>query len=172
MPPGLPPGALVRTGHLRLPAGLPVGGLYLHDGEYQTPIGRAAEILGVSERHTRRLLSAYRGAGVAALAHGNRGRQPHNAVGSVDKNAGSGPDDGANQPPGNLIMGLLLSWGCCFGVDSEARPGNPVTALPDGTRPSNPLHPWTSESARTLEWQEPVRVRHAVLWCSCQEVML
>ena len=27
-------GALVRTGHLRLPAGLPVGGLYPHDGEY------------------------------------------------------------------------------------------------------------------------------------------
>ena len=28
------PGALVRTGHLRLPAGLPVGGLNPHDGEY------------------------------------------------------------------------------------------------------------------------------------------
>ena len=48
--------------------------------EYQIPIGQAAEILGVSERHTRRLLSAYRREGAAALAHGNRGRQPHNAV--------------------------------------------------------------------------------------------
>ena len=48
--------------------------------EYQTPIGQAAEILGVSERHTRRLLSSYGRDGAAVLAHGNRGRQPHNAV--------------------------------------------------------------------------------------------
>ena len=48
--------------------------------EYQIPIGQAAEILGVSERHARRLLNAYRRDGASALAHGNRGRQPHNAV--------------------------------------------------------------------------------------------
>ena len=30
-------GALVRTGHLRLPAGLPAGGLYPHDGECLPP---------------------------------------------------------------------------------------------------------------------------------------
>ena len=48
--------------------------------EYQIPIGQAAEVLGVSERHARRLLNAYRKEGAAALAHGNRGRQPHNAV--------------------------------------------------------------------------------------------
>ena len=48
--------------------------------EYQVPIPQAAEILGVSERHTRRLLNAYRRDGAAALAHGNRGRPPHNAV--------------------------------------------------------------------------------------------
>ena len=48
--------------------------------EYQVPIGQAAELLGVSERHTRRLLNAYRRKGAAALAHGNRGRRPHNAV--------------------------------------------------------------------------------------------
>ena len=48
--------------------------------EYQISIGQAAEILGVSERHARRLLSAYRRDGAAALAHGNRGRQPHNSV--------------------------------------------------------------------------------------------
>ena len=39
-----------------------------------------------------------------------------------------------------------------------------------GGRPS--LHPWTSDSAQTLGRKEPARVRHAVLWCSCQEVML
>ena len=48
--------------------------------EYQLPIAQAAEIMGVSERHTKRLLAAYRKVGPAALAHGNRGRRPHNAV--------------------------------------------------------------------------------------------
>ena len=48
--------------------------------EYQLPIAQAAEIMGVSERHTKRLLAAYRKHGAAALAHGNRGRRPHNAV--------------------------------------------------------------------------------------------
>ena len=36
--------------------------------EYQIPIGEAAEILGVSERHARGLLGAYRRYGAAALA--------------------------------------------------------------------------------------------------------
>ena len=48
--------------------------------EYQLPIAQAAEIMGVTERHTKRLLAAYRKDGAAALAHGNRGRRPHNAV--------------------------------------------------------------------------------------------
>ncbi len=48
--------------------------------EYHLPIAQAAEIMGVSERHAKRLLAAYRKEGVAALAHGNRGRRPHNAV--------------------------------------------------------------------------------------------
>ena len=48
--------------------------------EYQLPTAQAAEIMGVSERHTKRLLAAYRKHGAAALAHGNRGRRPHNAV--------------------------------------------------------------------------------------------
>ena len=48
--------------------------------EHQLPIAQAAEVMGVSERHTKRLLAAYRKQGAAALAHGNRGRRPHNAV--------------------------------------------------------------------------------------------
>ena len=48
--------------------------------EHHLSIGQAAEIMGVSERHAKRLLAAYRKDGPAALANGNRGRRPHNAV--------------------------------------------------------------------------------------------
>ena len=48
--------------------------------EYQLSVAQAAEIMGLSQRHTKRLLAAYRRDGPAALAHGNRGRRPHNAV--------------------------------------------------------------------------------------------
>lgn len=40
----------------------------------------AAEVLGLSLRHTRRILAAYRKGGVAALAHGNRGMRPQHAL--------------------------------------------------------------------------------------------
>ena len=40
----------------------------------------AAEVLGLSLRHVRRILAAYRKEGAAALAHGNRGKKPHNAL--------------------------------------------------------------------------------------------
>ena len=43
-------------------------------------IGQAAELMDLSERHVRRLLAAYRELGAEALAHGNRGRRPHNGV--------------------------------------------------------------------------------------------
>ena len=48
--------------------------------EYQLPTAQAAEVLGISERQVRRVLAAYRREGAAALVHGNRGRQPRNAV--------------------------------------------------------------------------------------------
>ena len=37
---------------------------------------QAAGLMGLSERHTRRLLAAYRKEGASAIAHGNRGRKP------------------------------------------------------------------------------------------------
>ena len=40
----------------------------------------AAEVLGLSLRHARRILAAYRKEGAAALAHGNRGNKAHNAL--------------------------------------------------------------------------------------------
>ena len=47
----------------------------------------AAAILEVSLRHLRRMMAAYRKEGVAALAHGNRGRRPVNAIGAGIKQA-------------------------------------------------------------------------------------
>ena len=46
----------------------------------QVPVCQAAEVLGVSERHLRRILAAYRKEGAVALAHGNRGRRPANTT--------------------------------------------------------------------------------------------
>jgi transposase len=43
-------------------------------------VREAAEVLGMSERHTWRILAAYRREGAAALAHGNRGRVPTNTT--------------------------------------------------------------------------------------------
>jgi transposase len=40
----------------------------------------AAEVMKLSRRHVRRLRAAYRARGAESLAHGNRGRRPHNAL--------------------------------------------------------------------------------------------
>ena len=44
--------------------------------EAKVNVSKAAVLMGVSERHTWRLLAAYRKEGAAAVAHGNRGRKP------------------------------------------------------------------------------------------------
>ena len=51
----------------------------------QVGVGRmtgkeVSEVLGLSLCQVRRLLAAYRKEGAQALAHGNRGRKPHNAL--------------------------------------------------------------------------------------------
>ncbi len=46
----------------------------------QMTLDQAAELMGVTPRHTRRILAAYREHGAAALAHGHRGRRPTNAT--------------------------------------------------------------------------------------------
>ncbi len=43
-------------------------------------VDQAAELMGVSSRHTRRILAAYQERGAAALAHGHRGRRAANAT--------------------------------------------------------------------------------------------
>lgn len=48
-------------------------------------VGEAAYVLGLSERHTWRILSEYRKDGAAALGHGNRNRLPPNATSPIVK---------------------------------------------------------------------------------------
>jgi transposase len=48
--------------------------------ERRINVAEAAQLIGVSERHTWRLLAAYREEGAAALAHGNRDRLPANTT--------------------------------------------------------------------------------------------
>ena len=43
-------------------------------------LDQAATLMGVTTRHTRRILAAYREEGAAAVAHGHRGRKPANAT--------------------------------------------------------------------------------------------
>lgn len=43
-------------------------------------LDQAATLMGVSTRHTRRMLAAYREGGTAAVAHGHRGRRAPNAT--------------------------------------------------------------------------------------------
>ena len=43
-------------------------------------LDQAATLMGVSPRHTRRILADYREKGAASLAHGHRGRKPANAI--------------------------------------------------------------------------------------------
>ncbi len=50
----------------------------LEGGEVRMAV--AAELMGVSVRQVRRLRAAYRQGGAARLAHGNRGRRPHNVL--------------------------------------------------------------------------------------------
>jgi transposase len=46
----------------------------------QMTIGQAAVLMQVSLRHAKRLLAGYRKEGAGALAHGNRGKLPYNAI--------------------------------------------------------------------------------------------
>ncbi len=46
----------------------------------QIALDQAAELMGVSTRHARRMRAAYRDRGAVPLAHGHRGRKPANAT--------------------------------------------------------------------------------------------
>ena len=52
---------------------------------------QAATLMGVSTRHTRRILAAYREEGAAALAHGHRGRRAPQRDARVAEVRGAAP---------------------------------------------------------------------------------
>ena len=52
---------------------------------------QAATLMGVSTRHTRRILAAYREEGAAALSHGNRGLRATNATPETTKAEDAAP---------------------------------------------------------------------------------
>ena len=78
---------------------------------------KAAELMGVSERHVWRMLSRYRQEGLSALVHGNRGKSPAHATPREIRERvvqlATGPYDGANDTHMVELMaqrdGLLLS---------------------------------------------------------------
>ena len=51
----------------------------------QITLDQAAELMGVSPRHARRILAAYRENGAAALTHGLRGHRPANAIPDITR---------------------------------------------------------------------------------------
>ena len=51
----------------------------------QMTLDQASTLMGISPRHTRRILALYREEGAAALAHGLRGRKPANAIPETTK---------------------------------------------------------------------------------------
>ena len=51
----------------------------------QMTLDQASTLMGISPRHTRRILALYREEGAAALAHGLRGRKPANAMPETTK---------------------------------------------------------------------------------------
>ena len=63
-------------------------------GERGIDGARAAERLSLSERQTKRLLAGFRREGVAALVHGNRGRQPAHTLSPGAAGAGAWLGDG------------------------------------------------------------------------------
>src|SRR4030067_3198514 len=52
---------------------------------HEISVREGAAILNLSQRHTWRLLGAYRKEGCSALAHGNRGRKPAHTLDEVLK---------------------------------------------------------------------------------------
>ncbi len=123
-------------------------------------VGEGAALLGQSGRHVRRLLTAYRQRGVAALAHGNRGRVPINAVDEKTRQAvvalATGRYNGFNQVHLTEQLGgcegVVVSRSSVRRILAEAGIGSPRTRRANGSRPSS--------GGYSTNWQSP-RLRPA-----------
>ena len=96
---------------------------------------RAAELLGISKRQFRRLVAAYRQRGIAALAHGNRGRVPANRI---PEQVRQGSPRGLTTPatsPKNGLSGPSRS--SCHARRCDASGEQPGKGVPGSDEPPN-----------------------------------
>ena len=136
--------------------------------EYQLPIAEAAEVMGVSQRHAKRLLAAYRKDGGTALAHGNRGRRPHNAVPAAAAAAvvklASNHYAGANHSHLTELLrereGIDLSRPTVRHILVKAGLGSPQPPLPTAPLPAKAYAPRRHAGA---DRRQPTPV---ATWCS------
>ena len=82
---------------------------------------QASTLMGVSIRHTRRILAAYRKEGAAALAHGHRGRRAPNAISEAEDHCAA---SSAHTVFGNPTLSELLSE--CEGIDITRHTASPT----------------------------------------------
>ena len=93
----------------------------------------AAGLMGLSLRHVRRLLAAYRKEGVAALAHGNRGQPPAHRISEDTRNRvvelARGPYQGLNHYHLQEVLAereeLMLSRSSLWRILTDARVPSP-----------------------------------------------
>ena len=126
--------------------------------EYQVPIAQAAELLGVSPRHVRRMVSAYLRNRAAALAHGNRGRRPHNATSfaeaaavmelATQRYAGSTVEGRQSHPPSSPSCCKVPSGCRTAGGEPAPRSASGVSLPTKPCRRAGPRQPRPSSSQR------------------------
>ena len=93
----------------------------------------AAELVGLSVRQVRRLLAGYRKEGIAALAHGNRGRSPAHRISEETRKQvlalAQGPYQGLNHYHLQEVLAereeLVLSRSSLWRILAKAKVANP-----------------------------------------------
>jgi transposase len=102
---------------------------------------QAAALVGVSLRQVRRLLAAYRREGVAALAHGNRGRPPVHRIPEETRKRvvalAQGPYKGLNH---HHLQELLVEWEQLILSRSSMRRIFTGAGIPSPRRGRRPRH--------------------------------
>jgi len=109
----------------------------------------AAKLMGLSLRQVRRLLAGYRKEGVAALAHGNRGRSPARRLSQETRNRvvelAQGPYQGLNHHHFQEVLeereGLTLSRSSVWRILAEAGIASPRRRRPPQHRARRERYP-------------------------------